>query len=182
MRSSLTVDLSSSVAVATRGGGSRLPRERASESPSRDDGLTDGYQNYAIVFQAAISNDMDYSGRTPPNVSLVNIDDETAGFIVSATSGDTTESGGMATFSVELTRQPSAAVTLTFDTSNAAEGIPDVTSLVFTDMLPQVVTVTGQDDALADGSQSYRIDFDHGCIFVIVARFILTHKRHDHIR
>ncbi len=128
----------------------------------QDDDLADGNQPYAITFSATTSNDPAYAAITPANVDVTNVDNDSAGITVSAISGDTTEAGGQATFTVVLTSQPYNDVTVNFDTNDATEGTPDKTSLTFTAQnwnAPQTVTVTGQDDALADGNQPYAITF-----------------------
>jgi hypothetical protein len=72
----------------------------------------------------------------------------------------TTESGGTATFSVVLNTQPSSLVTIGLSSSNTSEGTVSPASLVFDGAnwnVPQLVTVTGVDDALIDGSIEYTI-------------------------
>ena len=72
----------------------------------------------------------------------------------------TSEPAGTATFTVKLNSQPTASVTVNFATSDATEGLTDFTSLTFTTVnwnSAQTVTVTGQDDAVADGNQPYTI-------------------------
>ncbi|MHC4575636.1 MAG: choice-of-anchor Q domain-containing protein, partial [Planctomycetota bacterium] len=54
--------------------------------------------------------------------SVTNIDDDLAGYTVSAISGDTTETGGTATFTVVLNSEPTDNVTVNFDTSDLTEG------------------------------------------------------------
>ncbi|AWV90884.1 hypothetical protein DN745_16765 [Bradymonas sediminis] len=128
----------------------------------QDDDLADGDQPYAIVFGATTSNDAAYAAITPANVAVTNIDDDSAGIIVSAISGDTSELGTTATFSVVLTSQPFDDVTLGFDSDDTTEGVVGATSLTFTPAnwdTPQVVTVTGVDDTVLDGDQSYQIIF-----------------------
>ncbi|MFN7804404.1 MAG: right-handed parallel beta-helix repeat-containing protein, partial [Planctomycetaceae bacterium] len=83
-----------------------------------------------------------------------------AGITVSDASGDTTEAGGTATFSVVLTREPTANVTVALSSSDPTEGTIDKSSLVFTPAnwnTPQVVTITGIDDTIDDGDVSYSI-------------------------
>src|SRR5438445_673655 len=85
-----------------------------------------------------------------------------AGFQLGAVSGPTTEAGGTATFTLVLNSQPSADVTVNFQSSLASEGVTDVTQLTFTSAnwnTPQTVTVTGVDDALQDGPHAYTVDF-----------------------
>ncbi len=81
--------------------------------------------------------------------------------VVTPTTGlVTTEAGGVATFSVVLSMVPAANVTMMLSTTDAGEGRVAPAVLAFTPTnwsSPQTVTVTGVDDALADGSQSYTI-------------------------
>ena len=72
---------------------------------------------------AATSSDRGYNGLDAADVSVTNADDDTAGFIVTPISGLlTTEAGGTATFTVVLTTQPTANVTIGLSTSDATEG------------------------------------------------------------
>ena len=83
-----------------------------------------------------------------------------AGVTVSAISGNTTEAGGTATFSVVLDTTPTAAVTLTLSSSNTLEGSVSSSSLTFTSAnwnVAQLVTVTGVQDHTSDGSRAYTI-------------------------
>ncbi|RJR20796.1 MAG: hypothetical protein C4581_02950, partial [Nitrospiraceae bacterium] len=84
----------------------------------------------------------------------------TAGIAVSPISGDTSESGGIATFTVVLLSQPTADVTIGLSSSDSTEGDVSPSSLIFTSVnwnIPQTVTVTGQEDAILDGPISYTI-------------------------
>jgi hypothetical protein len=127
----------------------------------RDDTVVDGPQPYTIILGAISSTDGNYSGINPPDVSLTNLDNDVAGVIVNPTAGlVTTESGGTATFTVVLTSTPSGNVTIGLSSSNTAEGTVSPTQLVFTPanaLTPQTVTVTGVDDFVIDGPQSYTI-------------------------
>ena len=72
----------------------------------------------------------------------------------------TTEAGGTATFNVVLPSAPSANVTIPVSSSNTSEGTVNTSSLTFTPAnwnIAQAVTITGVDDALADGYQGYTI-------------------------
>ena len=126
-----------------------------------DDFLDDGDIVYHIVTAAAISSDVNYSALDPDDVPVTNTDDDTAGIIVTPTSGlTTTEAGGTATFTVVLTTLPTADVTITLVSSNPAEGTVSPASLVFTSVngrVAQTVTVTGVNDALDDGDIPYSI-------------------------
>jgi hypothetical protein len=95
------------------------------------------------------------------DVSVTNTDDDTAGITVGAISGPTTEAGGAAMFTLVLTSEPLADVTIGLSSSDGGEGTVSPASLVFTSAnwdFAQTVTVTGQNDGLlVDGDQSYTI-------------------------
>lgn len=127
-----------------------------------DDAVADGNQPYQIDFSATTSADPAYAVIVPANIDLTNLDNDTAGILVSAVSGNTSEAGGLATFTITLQSQPTANVTVNFDSDDTSEGTVAVTSLTFTPAdwnVAQTVTITGVDDALADGTQPYQIDF-----------------------
>ena len=126
-----------------------------------DDAVADGNQPYSITIAAAVSADSGYAGIDPPDVAATNIDNDTAGVIVTPTTGlVTTEAGGSDFFTVVLTSQPTANVTITFASSDATEGAVPVPTVVFTPLdwnLPHTVTVTGVDDTISDGNQTYTV-------------------------
>ena len=126
-----------------------------------DDLVVDGDIVYSIVTAAAVSSDSNYSGLDPDDVSVTNTDNDTAGITVNPTSGlVTTEAGGTATFTVVLNSQPTADVTVALSSSDPTEGTVAPASLTFTAAnwnSAQTVTVTGVDDAIADGDVPYSI-------------------------
>ena len=126
-----------------------------------NDAVDDGDIAYTIVTAPAVSTDPHYNGVDAINVSVTNLDDDIAGITVTPTAGlTTTEGGGTATFTVVLTSQPTANVTIGLSSSNTAEGTVSAPSLTFTSAnwnVPQTVTVTGVDDAMDDGDVAYII-------------------------
>jgi hypothetical protein len=129
-----------------------------------DDNVADGNVPYGIRFQPATSNDTRYDGRTADDVMMTNIDDDSAGVTVIASPNlTTTEAGGTTTFRVVLNSAPTAGVTFFLDSSDASEGTVAPRQLEFTTdnwNVPQTVTITGQQDTLADGNQVYAVVFD----------------------
>merc|ERR1712000_762224 len=93
--------------------------------------------------------------------SVTNTDNDTAGITVSPTGGlATSEAGGTGEFTVVLDTQPTANVTIGLSSSDTGEGTVAPTSLTFTGAnwsTAQTVTITGVNDALVDGPQSYTI-------------------------
>jgi len=126
----------------------------------QDDDADDGDILYAVVTSPATSTDAGYNGLNAADISITNVDDETAGVFVSSPSGPTTEAGGSATFIVALNSQPTGDVTLSFSSDDASEGVVSTGPVTFTTTnwsVPRTVTVVGQDDALADGNIVYSV-------------------------
>jgi hypothetical protein len=126
-----------------------------------NDDVADGNQPYSIITAAAVSGDTGYNTVDAADVSVTNTDNDSAGIVVTPTSGlVTTEAGGQATFTIVLASQPTAAVTIPLASSDTTEGTVGPASVTFTTTdwnAPQTVTVTGIDDFIADGAQSYSI-------------------------
>ncbi len=83
-----------------------------------------------------------------------------AGFQVSSISGDTSESGGTASFTAKLYTKPSSDVTITVTSDDITEGTVSPSSLTFTTenySTAQTVTVTGVNDFIIDGNVSHSI-------------------------
>src|SRR5258706_381562 len=95
------------------------------------------------------------------DVGVTNTDNDTAGITVIPISGlTTTGGGGAATFTLALTSQPTANVTIGLSSSDLTEGAVAPASLSFTPAnwnAAQTVTVTGADDFVVDGAVPYTI-------------------------
>ena len=95
-------------------------------------------------------------------VAVTVLDDDSAGIAVSAATNDATtnEAGGTVQFTVALTSEPTADVTIGLSSTDTTEGTVAPASLRFTAQnwnVPQTVTVTGQNDAVVDDSVDYTI-------------------------
>ncbi len=125
-----------------------------------DDDIDDGDTPFNVIIAAASSADARYAGLDPDDVPLVNLDDDMAGISLSAISGDTTEAGGVASFSVVLLSEPLHNVSVAVATDDASEGLAGPSPVVFTSSdwdTPQWVDVTGVDDDVDDGDVAYTI-------------------------
>src|SRR5258705_105803 len=95
------------------------------------------------------------------DVGVSNTDDDTAGITVTPTSGlTTTEGGGTATFTVVLTSQPTANVTIGLSSSDLTEGTVAPRSVTFTSgnwITTQPVSVPGTYAFRMDACVSYTI-------------------------
>jgi hypothetical protein len=126
----------------------------------KNDNQIDGDIIYSVETAPATSSDPKYSGMNADDVEVTNLDNDSPGVTVSTISGNTTEAGGTATFTVVLITQPSDDVTIPVSSSNTAEGTVSTSSLTFTSGnwdTPQTITVTGVNDASADGDMAYSI-------------------------
>jgi len=125
-----------------------------------DDAIVDGDRSYNVqVTGSSTDQNYRYSATT---LTLINKDDDVVGLKVTAAANlQTTEAGGKVTFTVALTSQPTGNVNVTVSSSNTKEGLAAPASLVpFTASnwsVPQTVTVTGVNDAIADGNQTYTV-------------------------
>ncbi|QQR54797.1 S-layer homology domain-containing protein [Candidatus Peregrinibacteria bacterium] len=125
-----------------------------------NDFLDDGDIAYSIVNAAATSADGTYNTLNPSDVNVSNTDNDTAGITISAISGNVAESGTTATYTANLSSQPTADVTFGITSSDTSEGTVSPSSLTFTSgnwNTPQTVTVTGVDDFLSDGTVAFNI-------------------------
>ncbi|UII79993.1 hypothetical protein [Flagellimonas sp. CMM7] len=132
---------------------------------SDGDGLDDSWENttYGNLSQS-FYGDQDNDGYLnfeEWGADLMGISSSGAGYSASAISGNTTESGGQATFTVVLNSQPTTDVVITVTSNNVFEGNANPTSLTFTNAnwdTAQTVTVSGVDDVdEVDGNISYGI-------------------------
>ncbi len=128
----------------------------------QDDSVADGDKAFKVVLEPQ-SADMTYAALGKTELPFMNLDDDIPGFFVFPPAVDkrtTTEAGGTTSFSVRLRSKPTADVTVPVTSSKPAEGLPGVTQLVFTPATydqPQTITVTGQNDAIDDGDQTYTV-------------------------
>jgi len=125
----------------------------------QDDNVADGPQSYIIVCAAA-SDDANYDGLFGFNVSGTNADDDFAELDVVISGVGTSESGKGQTFSVRLTSEPEASVTVAVGTSDSSEGDATPTVLTFTPSdydAAQNISVVGVDDCYVDGTVGYNV-------------------------
>ena len=123
----------------------------------------DGTQTYRITLTIDQTNTADatYDGMDPVTVTAMNQDNE-FGLAVGTVTGQATEAGGTATFTVALQTEPTAAVTVAVASQDTGEGVAAPEQLVFTPMnmhweTEQTVTVTGQDDPIDDGTVTWAV-------------------------
>ncbi|NNC61821.1 MAG: T9SS type B sorting domain-containing protein, partial [Eudoraea sp.] len=126
-----------------------------------NDAIVDGDQLYDITVGVddVSSNDF-FDSLADQNVAVTNSDDDAVGIFVSPISGNTTEDGVAATFTIFLESEPTADVTIPLSSSDLGEGTLGVTNVVLNAGnwdTGVIVTVTGVDDTVVDGPISYTI-------------------------
>ncbi len=78
-----------------------------------DDAMTDGPQTCAIITDPASSPDGNYNGTDPADVTVTVNDNETAGVTINPTAFNLVVGGAARTYTIVLTTQPAAPVTIT---------------------------------------------------------------------
>ncbi|RIV48756.1 calcium-binding protein, partial [Flagellimonas taeanensis] len=127
-----------------------------------DDAIVDGPQTYNITVSVNAGSDPLYLGVLPQQISVENADDEIPGFTITESDGstETSEDGTTDSFSIVLDNEPLTDVILDIVSGDIGEGTVDLAQLTFTPgnfNIAQTVTVTGVDDVLVDGPQTYNI-------------------------
>jgi len=124
-----------------------------------DDHIADGDQRFNINILSS-SSDSNYNNLDIEAVQVVNIDNDSPGFSLGTISGNTTENGGKATFTIKLNSQPMDSVTIALKSSDETEGTVSPAILTFGSSnwnAARVVTVTGVSDNIPDGDQAYTV-------------------------
>src|SRR5690606_4581726 len=126
-----------------------------------DDDLVDGDQEVGIRLSVDAANSADeYDGVGDVIVQVTNEDDDDAEIVASRTSATVSEDGGQDAFTVRLSARPSEAVVLTVTSADEGEVTVAPATLTFEPDAwdeAQTVTLTGVDDALADGDQETEV-------------------------
>ena len=119
--------------------------------------------NDAATISHSIGTACDASGYTTslslPSVAVTVTDDDT-GLAVGTVTGQATEAGGQATFTVVLRTLPTADVAVTVSSQDTIEGTAAPTALNFSTSTwntAQTVTVTGADDDADDGDATWNV-------------------------
>jgi hypothetical protein len=133
-----------------------------------DDAITDGNQTFNVVLGVTASGDPNYDSTfDPPDVSFINIDNESPGVTVNAGSSMlVSENGNTSSFQIVLNAPPTADVDINVSISDISEGIIQTPfvgtngTITFTPLNwdnPQTVTVAGMDDTIIDGTQPFTV-------------------------
>lgn len=122
---------------------------------AQDDQINDDARP-CLVTTTAASTDGDYNGLAIADLEVTVLDDDTAGVVVTPTQLTVQEPNGAATFTITLTSEPTATVTVALSTNAPDEcAMPANVMLDDTNWRQGVsVMITAVDDAIDDGDQS----------------------------
>ena len=108
-----------------------------------------------------VSDDANFSGIDPLDMPLTNIEDVFGGLVINTNSGETSEEGEKATFSVRLANEPDDNVFVLVTSQDTTEGTVETSdNLTFTNTNWngwQTITIKGVDDNLTDGNIAYQV-------------------------
>ena len=125
-----------------------------------DDSLAEGAHTCTLSHDPTVSTDPSYNGMVISALIATVTDNDSAGFTVSDTGGNTslTEGGAGDNFNVVLTSQPTATVTVMLTSDSDSTTAP--TSLTFTPAnwnFTQTVAANAIDDRIVEGAHSTSI-------------------------
>ena len=124
-----------------------------------DDSLVDGAQDCTILTAPAVSADSNYGGEDPVDLPVTVTDDDAAGFSLTPSSLSVAEPDGSETFTLSLSSQPTATVTIALSPSSSECSV-DPDSLILTAAnwdTGASASVSALDDSLVDGAQDCTI-------------------------
>ncbi|MBA3684304.1 MAG: hypothetical protein H0W72_03585, partial [Planctomycetes bacterium] len=132
-----------------------------------NDDIDDGNVNFTITTSNSVSTDVNYDAKPVPDVVVVNVDDDAAGVLVTAGALALSEGGGSGSYTLRLTSQPAATVTISVRTDDGQcqvdtnAGVADFqTTLSFSSSdwsSPKTVTVLARADDAVEGPHTGRI-------------------------
>ncbi|NER09470.1 Calx-beta domain-containing protein [Muriicola jejuensis] len=126
-----------------------------------DDDFVDGDQVYTITASIDDANSNNFFDALPDQtITVTNSDNDAAGIIITPISGNTSEAGVSANFTIFLESEPTGDVVIPLSSNDTGEGTIAVSSVTLntTNWDTGVnVVVTGVDDTFVDGPVSYAI-------------------------
>ena len=127
-----------------------------------DDFKQDGTKAYTIVTAPAVSADLSYNGIDASDVSVVNLDNDVAGYVWNYTLPVQVVEGATATYTLALGTQPDSNVVVTITSLNNTSGATrSPATLTFTPLdwsTPQVITLTGIDNLTNNASVAFTVN------------------------
>jgi len=127
-----------------------------------DDLVADGDKPYLITLDPGTSAAAEYAALPAVQITGINYDNDTPGYIITPTTNlTTTEGEGAQKVTISLRSKPKSQVSLSLVSSDLTEGKVSPTSMIFDPAdwppPPKEFTITGVDDCLNDGNVQYTI-------------------------
>ncbi len=124
-----------------------------------NDSIVDGDVNYTIVTSSIFSNDPNFNGINPPDISVRNLDDDTAALSLTLSGTVLSESGSPGTHTGTVTRNTPLDndLIVAITSSDASEATVPVTVTIPGGQASASFTISVADDVLVDGSQSVTV-------------------------
>ncbi len=126
-----------------------------------DDAVVEGAHSCTIVTNAVVSNDANYNGIDPPDLTVSVADNDTADISITPLNVTVRENRPARTYQVVLTNAPAAGEIVTVTpTFNTAQITLSPATLQFNDSnwnVPQTFSVEAVDNAVADGQRTTTI-------------------------
>lgn len=126
-----------------------------------DDNESDGDREYSVNIGVS-SEDTAYAELEIAPLTVVNIDNDSAGIITKISKNEVNEKGKTTSFSLKLKSKPSSDVTVKIKSDDESEGVTDLNEVIFTTSnwnKNVKITLTGKDDNIKDGDQLFHITF-----------------------
>ena len=123
-----------------------------------EDAVAEAPAVWTCVTDPVVSGDGGYSGLNPDDVTVTNLDDDSAGISVDPVSGLlVAENGGMATFDVNANTPPTDTVTVPLSVNIGNVTIAASVVLPSGSTAAQTVTVTGVNDDIDTGDLAFTV-------------------------
>ncbi|MBU2510625.1 hypothetical protein KJ966_04785 [bacterium] len=135
-------------------------KEQLVSVSGKDDNIKDGSVTYKIVHGAAFSDDLEYRGKKPDDVSLINHDNDSAGIDFTVSNNITSEKGEESHININLNSEPVGEVLITATVSDLSEANVTPTQLVVNSRdwnVRQKFRIIPRDDLIDDDDQAYTI-------------------------
>ncbi|PSB22774.1 hypothetical protein C7B69_15355, partial [filamentous cyanobacterium Phorm 46] len=118
-----------------------------------DDSAVEG-THLSTIAASASSTDLAYNNIGIPKVDVLILDNDIPGIAVTPNSTNAAEGGAAGSYSIVLTKSPTAPVTVNFAAGSQIDAIAPITFTPANWNVPQTVTVTATDDTVVEETHS----------------------------
>jgi Ca2+-binding RTX toxin-like protein len=137
-----------------------------------DDNIVEG-GHLSTITPSSTSTDLTYNGIGISKVDVLILDNDTPSVVITPTNTNAAEGGATGSYSVVLTKTPTANVTVNFATGSQIDAIAPITFTPANWNVPKTVTVTATTDTIVEGTHngiiSHNIDASSAVEYLPVA-------------